>query len=190
MEIPEALSDRFPFLDAFEEDWQPLSRGAAFGWVAFYSLLLGNALFGGHWVQVLDVVFVPIHEGGHLLFRFLGEWISVAGGTFLQLFVPLALAAYFALHRQLPGTAFCGFFFFEQFLPIATYMADARAQELPLITVGASDGDDVIHDWFYLFSHAGVLEHDTQIAAAFRLLGWCGMLAVFAWFSYRSLRTN
>ncbi len=65
-------------------------------------------------------------------------------------------------------------------------MADARAQELPLLTVG--DSEDVIHDWFYLFSHAGVLEHDTQIAAAFRFLGWMGMFAAVGWFSYRSLR--
>ena len=98
------------------------------GWLSFYVVLLGNALFGGHLFQWFDLVFIPIHEGGHLLFRFFGEWIMVAGGTFLQLFVPFALAVYFAFRRQVPGTAFCAFFFFEQFLPIAIYMADARAR--------------------------------------------------------------
>jgi hypothetical protein len=49
-------------------------------------------------------------------------------------------------------------------------MADARAQELPLLTVG--DSEDVVHDWFYLFSRAGVLEHDTQIAPHFAC--WAG----------------
>jgi hypothetical protein len=71
-----------------------------------------------------------------------------------------------------------------QLLPIATYMADARAQELPLLTVG--DSEDVIHDWFYLFSHAGLLQHDTQIAGLFRFIGWLGMFATVAWFSWRS----
>ena len=186
MQIPGALSDRFPFLDALEADWEPISRGAALGWIGFYALLIGNALFGGHLLQLFDLVFVPIHEGGHLLFRFFGEWISVAGGTGLQFFVPFALATYFAFRRQAPGAAFCAFFFFEQFLPTATYMADARAQELPLLTVG--DSDDVIHDWFYLFSHAGVLEHDTQIATFVRALGWIGMLATVGWFASRGLR--
>jgi hypothetical protein len=65
-------------------------------------------------------------------------------------------------------------------------MADARAQELPLLTVG--DSEDVIHDWFYLFSHAGVLEHDTQIAALVRFAGWAGMFAVAFWFAYRATR--
>ena len=110
----------------------------------------------------------------------------VAGGTFLQLFVPFALAVSFAFRRQVLGTAFCAFFFFEQFLPIAIYMADARSQELPLLTVG--DSEDVIHDWFYLFSHTGLLQHDTQIGSTFRILGWLGMLATVGWFSYRSLR--
>ncbi len=184
MEIPGSLSERFPFLDALEEDWEPVSRVAFFGWLGFYALLVGNAVFGGHLIQWFDLVFIPIHEGCHLLFRMFGEWIMVAGGTFLQLFVPFALAVSFAFRRQVPGTAFCAFFFFEQFLPIATYMADARAQELPLLTVG--DSEDVIHDWFYLFSHTDLLQHDTQIGSAFRILGWLGMVATVLWFSWRS----
>ena len=126
----------------------------------------------------------PFTKADTCYFVCFGEWIMVAGGTFLQLFVPFALAVWFAFQRQTPGTAFCAFFFFEQFLPIGIYMADARAQELPLLTVG--DSDDVIHDWFYLFSHAGVLEHDTQIGGTFRILGWMGMLGTVAWFAWRS----
>jgi hypothetical protein len=67
-------------------------------------------------------------------------------------------------------------------------MADARAQELPLLTVG--DGDYVIHDWAYLFGRLGVLEHDTAIAHAVRVLGWVGMIATVAWMIWRSLQTN
>jgi hypothetical protein len=184
MDIPAGLSERFPFLDVLEDAWETVSRPVFYGWLAFYILLIGNAAFGGHLFQWFDLVFIPIHEGGHLLFRFFGEWVMVAGGTFLQLFAPLALTVYFAFRRQIPGTAFCMFFFFEQFLPIGIYMADARAQELPLLTVG--DSDDVIHDWFYLFQHAGLLDHDTQIGGAFRILGWIGMLTTVAWFAWRA----
>jgi len=187
MVIPGALSERFPFLDTLEGEWEPVSRGASIGWLGFYILLIGNAVLGGTLFQWFDLVFIPIHEGGHLLFRFFGEWIMVAGGTVLQLFVPVALAVYFAFRRQVPGTAFCAFFFFEQFLPIGIYMADARSQSLPLVTVG--DPDLVVHDWFYLFSSVGVLQHDTQIGGAFRLVGWFGMLATVVWFAWRSWRT-
>jgi len=136
----------------------------------------------------MDGVFVPIHEGGHLLFRFFGEFLSIAGGTFLQLGAPFALAVYFFFQRQAQGVAFCLFFLFEQFLPIATYMADARAQELPLLTIG--DGDYVIHDWNYLFSKLGMLQHDIQIAATVRFAGWCGMVAVVGWLIWRGTRSR
>ncbi|HWZ55406.1 MAG TPA: hypothetical protein VNZ63_05000, partial [Verrucomicrobiae bacterium] len=69
MEIPSALSERFPFLDVLEEEWELISRGALIGWLGFYVVLIGNALFGGHLFNWFDLVFIPIHEGGHLLFR-------------------------------------------------------------------------------------------------------------------------
>jgi len=61
------------------------------------------------------------------------------GGTLFELIVPLACAIYFFFRREPTGTAFCAFWFFENFLYIGAYMADARAQQLPLVTVGDSD---------------------------------------------------
>ncbi|MGB6430873.1 MAG: hypothetical protein WBF06_09810 [Candidatus Acidiferrales bacterium] len=188
MRVPDAIVDRVPQLGVLTEDWEPVSRGAAIGWLVFYAVMLLSVATNGTLKNLMDLVFVPIHEGGHLLFRFFGEWIMVAGGTFLQLFVPFALAVYFILRRQVPGTAFCAFFFFEQFLPIAIYMADSHCQCLTYVTVG--DSDTAIHDWFYLFSSVGLLEHDTQIAALVRTLGWIGMLATVIWFAVRSLRSG
>ncbi|MFZ0619099.1 MAG: hypothetical protein WAM01_10455 [Candidatus Acidiferrales bacterium] len=186
MRLPDTWTERLPFLESLEEDWEPVGRVPILAWLAFYLLFLYQLARGTGFLLMLDLVLIPIHEGGHLLFRFFGEFISVAGGTFLQLFVPAALAAYFVLRRQPQGTAFCGFIFFEQFLPISVYMADARAQELPLLSVGG--GDDVIHDWNYLFGHLGVLDHDTQIAATVRAIGWIGMLAIVAWLAWRGLQ--
>jgi hypothetical protein len=186
MRVPESWTERLPVLESLEEDWQPTPRAAFVVACAFYVLFLLQAARGTGPFLMIDLVFVPIHEGGHLLFRFFGEFLAVAGGTLLQLGVPLILAMYFVFQRHVQGTAFCTFFFFEQFLPITTYMADARAQELPLLTVG--DADYVIHDWNYLFGRLGVLPHDTQIAWAVRMLGWAGMLATTGWMAYRSLR--
>jgi len=126
MEIPGSLSERFPFLGAPEQDWEPVSCGVFFGWLAFYVVLIGNALLGGQWFQWFDLGFVPILEVGRLLFRFFGEWMAVAGGACLQLQVPFALATHFAIRRPVPDTAFCAFFFFEQFLPIISNMGIYR----------------------------------------------------------------
>jgi hypothetical protein len=183
--LPESWTERLPFLGALEDDWQPVPRYALIGWSIFYAFVLYELMSGGDFPKYMDGVFVPVHEGGHIIFGWFGEFIAVAGGTFLQLAAPAMLAIYFAFRRQPQGVTFCMFFFFEQFGPIATYMADARAQELPLLTVGS--GDDVIHDWNYLFGKLGVLAHDTQIASAMRVIGWLGILGIVAWFVWRGL---
>ena len=186
MRVPVAWSERLPVLETLEEEWSPVPRVALGLWLAFYGLFLIQAARGSGPFLMIDLVFVPIHEGGHLLFRYFGEFISVAGGTFLQLLVPVLLAIYFAFQRQLQGVTFCMFFCFEQLLPTATYMADARAQELPLLTVG--DADYVIHDWNYLFGALGVLDHDIQIASFVRAISWAGMIGTVALFAWRSWR--
>lgn len=188
MRVPDTWTERFPFLEPLEEGWQRVPLAALIIACAFYGLFLLQAAQGSGALLMIDLVFVPIHEGGHLLFRFFGEFLAVAGGTLLQLSVPLMLATFFIFERQVMGTAFCMFFLFEQFLPVSTYMADARAQELPLLTVG--DSDDVIHDWNYLFGRFGLLDHDTQIAHAVRIIGWIGMIATVAWMIWRSLRSR
>jgi hypothetical protein len=183
--LPESWTERLPFLNALEDDWQPVPRYALIGWSIFYAFVLYELMSGGNFPKYMDGVFVPVHEGGHIIFGWFGEFIAVAGGTFLQLAAPAMLAIYFAFRRQPQGVTFCMFFFFEQFGPIATYMADARAQDLPLLTVGS--GDNVIHDWNYLFGKLGLLAHDTQIASAMRVIGWLGMLGIVAWFVWRGM---
>lgn len=186
MRLPDSWTERVPALAVLEDPWEPVPRALFFVWLVFYLLFLYELFSGQGFLLMLDLVLIPIHEGGHLLFRWFGEFLMVAGGTFMQLFVPAVLALYFAFRRQPQGVAFWSFIFFEQFLPISRYMADARAQELPLLSVGG--GDDVIHDWNYLFGHLGLLAHDTQIASFTRILGWFGMFSVVAWFAWRSRR--
>lgn len=191
MALPESWTERLPFLGALNEDWAPAPRAATAALLVFFLVFLYQESRGAGFLLMMDLVFVPIHEGGHLLFRFFGEFLSVAGGTAVQLGVPLALCVYFAFQRRAEGAAFCAFFFFEQLLPISLYMADARARELPLLTVG--DAEYVIHDWNYLFGAMGVLHHDVHIAHAVRATGWLGMIAVAGWLCLRavtSMRTS
>lgn len=188
MNLPESWTERFPALEPLEDDWGAVPRVALAAWLLFFALFLYQASRGEGVLLMMDLVFIPVHEGGHLLFRIFGMTISVAGGTFLQFFAPAALALWFVFHRQIQGTAFCTFFFFEQCLPTARYMADARAQELPLLTVG--DADYVIHDWNYLFTKLGVLDHDIQIAGFVRMIGWAGMIGTMAWMTWRALRAS
>jgi len=159
--------------------WRPVSRWAVVAWIGFYAafLLYAFAQHGAYlWIDSANLV---VHEGGHLLFGWFGPEIGLWGGTILQWAVPLLLAGYFYAQRQATGFAFSLFFFFENWLYTATYMADARAMLLPLVTTG--DPDLVEHDWHTIFSSLGVLPHDTSIAGVVRFLGWCGMVGVVVW---------
>ena len=169
-----------------DQPWRPVSRPALGAWLVFYAAFLVYA-FQMHGAYLfIDSANLVVHEGGHLLFQWFGHTLMLWGGTLLQWAVPFLLAAYFFAERQTTAFAFCLFFFFENWLYTATYMADARAMVLPLVTAG--DSDFIEHDWNAIFSSLGVLQYDTAIAAVVRFLGWLGMLATVAWLASQTLK--
>ena len=176
-----------PMLDYLQsivdEPWKPVSRPAVIAWLAFYAGFLAYAFSAHGGFLFIDSANLVVHEGGHNLFGWFCPTLGLWGGTLLQWLVPFLLAAYFYTQRQAAGFVFCLFFFFENWLYTATYMADARAQELPLVTTG--DPDFVEHDFHAIFSSLGVLGYDTKIAAVVRILGWCGMVGCIAWLGWR-----
>ena len=167
-----------------DEPWEPVSRPALVAWLVFYSGFLAYAFSAQGGFLFIDSANLVVHEGGHNLFGWFGPTLCLWGGTLLQWLVPLLLAVYFFTERQTNGFVFCLFFFFENWLYTATYMADARVQALPLVTTG--DPDFVEHDFFAIFSSLGVLNYDTKIAAVVRALGWCGMIVIVIWFPARA----
>jgi hypothetical protein len=169
-----------------EEDWRPISRYSVAAWLIFYIGFLIYAFSKHGDFLFIDLANLVVHEGGHMLFGWFGPTLGLWGGTILQWLVPLLLAAYFFSQRQTTAFAFCSFFFFENWLYTATYMADARAMVLPLVTAG--DSDYIEHDWHTIFTNLGVLQYDTKIAAVVSFLGWLGMLATLAWLVRQSLK--
>jgi hypothetical protein len=165
----------------FDEPWKPVSRPALIAWIVFYVAFLAYAFSAHGGFLFIDSANLVVHEGGHNLFRWFGPTLCLWGGTLLQWLVPFLLAVYFFKQRETAGFVFCLFFFFENWLYTATYMADARAMVLPLVTTG--DPEFAKHDFNAIFSSLGVLDHDTAIAAVVRTLGWCGMIAVVIWFA-------
>jgi hypothetical protein len=171
---------------AADQDWRPVSRPGMIASLVFYSLFLAYAFQMHGAFLFIDLANLVVHEGGHLLFGWFGQTLMIWGGTILQWSVPFTLAAYFFTQRQTAAFVFCLFFFFENWLYTATYMADARDMVLPLVTAG--DSDFVEHDWNTIFTSLGVLQYDTTIAAVIRTLGWTGMLATVGWLVWQCSR--
>ena len=179
--------EHLAFLD---EPWKPVPLWAMVPWLLFYAWFAWYAWRAGGLGLFIDAVNMVTHEAGHPLFGYLGETMHLWGGTILQLFIPAALCFTFIRMRELMGTTFCAWLFFENFLGIAIYMADARAQELPLVSAEGGGDDAIIHDWNAIFGQLGLLPHDTQIAAVVKAIGYLGIIAVPLWFAWRARQTQ
>ena len=51
---------------------------------------------------------------------------------------------------------------------VATYAGDARARQLPLVSVGGGDPE---HDWFIMLLDMNLLNYDTVVGGLFRFAG-------------------
>jgi len=123
---------------------------------------------------------LPIHEGGHLLFRMVGwEFLHAAGGTLLQLVVPLASALMFLRQRDYFAVAFSFGWWSTNLISTGVYMADAQAMQLPLLTAEGG-GEAITHDWNFLFSQLGLLRCCEAIGWLTRQAGNVSMLACLA----------
>jgi len=126
------------------------------------------------WVPILDGANLIFHEAGHWIF-FWGPPLLVAfGGTLAQLLVPFICAVAYWYQRHLLGTMVALWWFGQNLVNVSVYVSDARARLLPLL-----GGDSAGHDWAFILSELGLLEHDVLIgkwvffAGAFLM---CGVL--------------
>jgi len=165
--------------DVLETPWSrvtPLKLGVALGAVGL--MLLVHLTGREGWIFLLDDLNLVFHEAGHPIFGILGETIGFLGGTLMQLLVPAMVAGSAWYKRQAVATALAGVWFFENGFNIGRYMADARAQVLPLVGGGE-------HDWATLFGQWGVLERDLAIARTLITLSWVGILLCLLWLGWR-----
>jgi hypothetical protein len=102
-----------------------------------------------------------IHEMGHFVFRLFGEFIGVAGGSLLQVAVPIgSMVMFYRRQRDFFAIAFCFAWLATNLYYVAWYMADAQFMSKPL----AGEGSNLIHDWNYLFKNTGLLGWSKGIA--------------------------
>jgi hypothetical protein len=141
--------------------------------VAYLTLADIHTLLDPESWNVFAGLTLAIHEGGHLLFSPLGQWLMVAGGSLTQILAPVTAALLFLRRGDRYGVAIVGTWITYSLTNLATYIGDARAMALPL--VGFSD--DPIHDWHYLLDSVHLLAYDTRLALLVRDLAWVTLVA-------------
>jgi hypothetical protein len=178
------------FLREILLDWPAVvSRSGLVARAAFLALLaVWTARFLRHGMDAealmdsfLHLVNLPFHEAGHVLFSPFGRFLTVLGGSMMQVAVPLVCSAAFLLKTRDPFAASVTTWWAGQSLmDLAPYVADARALQLPLL--GGHTGAEVEgHDWEYLLTTLGLLDRDVALGRSSFGLGALVMAAALAW---------
>lgn len=125
--------------------------------VIIFPLALYIVLNRGEYT-LIDNADLVIHEAGHTFFIFFGKFIYTAGGSLMQILLPVFLVWYFFRSHYRTGIQVCLLWLGQNFVNISVYAADARAQQLPLL-----GGNRVYHDWHYMLGELNILQYDTEV---------------------------
>ena len=161
---------------------EPLVAGRS--WWARAPLLVGLAwLLHRHlgdpaYTSIFGGMNLGFHEMGHAAFMGIGNRIlTAAGGTIFEVGIPFLAGGYLLTKQRDPfGAAFCLFWAGTALVGVGAYAADARAQQLPLVSpFGPVDVDS--HDWTVMLLKVGRLSQDRAIGGVLRGLGLVAMSA-------------
>lgn len=127
----------------------------------------------------LDNVDLPIHETGHLIFRILGEFMGIAGGSLFQVMFPLVFVGYFVWQRSFYSAAIVLFWVGQSILNVWVYASDAVVMQL-VLTSGFTGSEGSFHDWNYMLDRFGMLGSTKTIAGVIRFVGTLTIIAASA----------
>lgn len=150
------------------------------GWY-FILLEMSSNKIGASFMHRINLVF---HEAGHMLFIPFGEFMTILGGSLLQLLIPLGITIGFLLHRESKdpfSASICFWWFAQSLMDLAPYINDARALALPLLGGGTGMDRPGSHDWRNIFNSLGIIEYDTRVAWAADFIGELCMILAFIW---------
>lgn len=126
-----------------------------------------------------DLVF---HEAGHLIFSPLGEFMTVLGGSLMQVLIPIVAAIAFVKQEQPFGVAICVWWAGQNLVDLAPYIADARSLQLMLL--GGKTGAEVEgHDWEFILARLRLLHLDQAIGRVAHATGIVIMIGSLAFAS-------
>ncbi len=133
----------------------------------------------------MHLIVLPIHEAGHMLFIPFGRFMTILGGSLLQVLLPLVLMASFMFgfggsRRDNFAASLMLWWAAASIIDVAPYIWDAFDPKMMLLggkTGAESDG----HDWQNILGDLGLIKRAHLIAGIAHTLGLIVMLAAYAW---------
>ena len=175
------------------DDAREWAQGRSWAWrlpVLLYLAYVGvRHLANPEYATIFGGITFGIHELGHVLFGWAGEFIGIAGGSIAQLLAPIAATLVLLRQRDWFGVSVTTCWLAFSLFNLATYVGDARDQYLPL--VGLSDEPE--HDWAYLLGAVHLLEADHALAFLVRVVAfatWAAAVAFGSWLLWRMAKAK
>lgn len=133
----------------------------------------------------LDDVNLLIHEAGHIIFMPFGKFVSITGGSILQILMPVVFLIYFIRKEMLYSGSLVMFGVGQSIINMSVYMKDAIEMKLPLL------GGE-IHDWNFIFSRLNLLSKTQFISSLFYFLGFLIIIiaGIFGLYSILKSKSN
>lgn len=141
--------------------------------LALYFLYIAAKPMNG---SFLDMVDLPIHEAGHIIFSPFGHFIAVAGGSLFQVLMPLVFFGYFIREAKYYSASIVLYWVGQSVTNVYVYAQDAVRMELVLLG-GLTGSEGSFHDWNFLLTELGLINSTPRVAGLIRLLGTLCIIA-------------
>ncbi|MDX1434214.1 MAG: zinc ribbon domain-containing protein [Gammaproteobacteria bacterium] len=130
----------------------------------------------------MHTVNLAFHEAGHVLFRLLGEFMAVLGGSLMQLLVPAAvLVAFVYRHDNAFGGAVALWWLGQSAMDLAPYIYDAKHGQLLLIGGFIGAERPGAHDWSNILGRLGMLDYSHALGTLMNVFGMVVMVLALVW---------
>jgi hypothetical protein len=130
--------------------------------------------------SLIHLPMVPIHEFGHVLFRPLGEFMTLLGGSLFQVLLPVIFGAIFVVKNRDPFAASVMLWWAAvAVMDVAPYVYDAFQPQHILLT--GRTGDNGAHDFIDVLGDLGLLAKAQPIGRGVHAFGFIAMVAAVAW---------
>lgn len=138
----------------------------------------------GSWQDIgnsfLHNVNLPFHEFGHVLFRPLGHFMSILGGSLFQIMMPLILLVVFLRQGDPFEASIMWWWTGQNFIDLSPYIADAEYRGLPLI-MGMGEES---HDWGNLLSMMDMVDKAWVLGKTSFAIGSLIIISSLVWGAY------
>ena len=130
------------------------------------TLYFGRCILTATDWHFIDNVNLLIHEAGHAIFFFFGEFLYILGGSLFQVLFPLVFVGYFVWKQQFFSASLVLFWIGENLLNVSVYAGDAIVMQLPLL-----GGDTNGHDWHNILSMLHALQFTSVVSGTIYAAG-------------------